>query len=62
MHGWLTAKVAGLLAYIGFGMLALKRGPTLRVRAACFAMALLAAAYVVGVALTRDPLWTLHFS
>ncbi|CAG0965288.1 partial Protein YchQ, partial [Rhodocyclaceae bacterium] len=26
VHGWVTAKVLGLLAYIGFGMFALRRG------------------------------------
>ena len=56
VHGWLTAKVLGLLAYIAFGVVALKRGRTKPVRAAAFAAALLAAAYVVSVALTREPL------
>lgn len=55
VHGWLTAKVLGLLAYIGFGMVALRRGRTKAVRAACFALACASAAYVVWVALTRDP-------
>ena len=54
-NDWLTAKVAGLLAYIGFGTMALKRGRTLRIRLAFFVLALLAAAYMVAVALTRDP-------
>jgi uncharacterized membrane protein SirB2 len=55
VHGWLTAKVVGLLAYIGFGMVALKRGRTLRTRAVFFVLAIAAAAYVVSVALTHDP-------
>jgi uncharacterized membrane protein SirB2 len=55
VHAWLTAKVLGLLAYIGLGTYALKRGKTLRTRIACFVLALLAAAYVVTVAVTRDP-------
>jgi len=55
VHGWLTAKILGLLAYIGFGTMALKRGRTLRVRLFFFFLALLAAAYIVSVALTRDP-------
>jgi uncharacterized membrane protein SirB2 len=45
----------GLLAYIGFGMVALKRGRTLRTRAVFFVLAIAAAAYVVSVALTHDP-------
>ena len=55
VHAWLTAKVLGLLAYIGFGTVALRRGRTRRVRIAALAAALGAAAYVVAVALTRDP-------
>ena len=55
VHGWLTAKVVGLLAYIGFGMVALRRGRTKRVRAGFLLLAVLSAAYVVWVALTRDP-------
>ena len=55
VHGWLTAKIVGLLAYIGFGTMALKRGRTLRSRFTFFVLALLAATYVVAVALTRDP-------
>jgi uncharacterized membrane protein SirB2 len=55
VHGWLTAKVVGLLAYIGFGVFALRRGRTKGTRVACLVLALLSAAYVVSVALTRDP-------
>jgi uncharacterized membrane protein SirB2 len=55
VHGWLTAKVLGLLAYIGFGMVALRRGRTKGIRATFFALACASAAYVVWVALTRDP-------
>jgi uncharacterized membrane protein SirB2 len=55
VHGWLTAKVLGLLAYIVLGSIALRRGRTRTVRAAAFAGALLAAGYVVAVALTKDP-------
>jgi uncharacterized membrane protein SirB2 len=52
---WLTAKVFGLLIYIGLGTLALKRGTTRASRAVFLVMALLAYAYIVGVALTRSP-------
>jgi uncharacterized membrane protein SirB2 len=52
--GWLTAKVLGLLAYIALGTVALRRGRSRRVRAAAFAAALAAVAYIVCVALTRD--------
>ena len=55
VHGWLTAKVLGLLVYIGFGVIALRRGRTRRIRASAFCIALAAAAYVVAMALTRSP-------
>jgi uncharacterized membrane protein SirB2 len=50
VHGWITAKIFALLAYIVLGMFALRRGRTRRVRAAAFA----AAGYIVWVALARD--------
>lgn len=53
--GWLTAKLVALLAYIGLGTVALKRGRTRRVRTLAFGGALLALGYLVGVALTRSP-------
>jgi len=52
---WLTAKVLGLVAYIGFGMVALRRGRTRTIRAAFLVLALATAAYVVTVAMTRSP-------
>jgi len=54
VHGWITAKVLVLVAYIALGTIALKRGRTKRVRAAAFAAALASAGYIVWVALTRD--------
>lgn len=56
VHGWLTAKVLALVAYILLGMIALKRGRTRAVRAAAFVMALTVFGYIVSVARTRDPL------
>ena len=55
VHGWITAKVLALLAYIVLGTVALKRGRTKAMRAGAFAAALAAAGYIVWVALTRDP-------
>jgi len=55
VDGWITAKVLGLVAYIVLGTIALRRGPTLRVRAAAFAAALATVAYIVTVAFTHDP-------
>lgn len=52
---WLTAKIIGLLAYIGVGMLAFRRG-TRRTRIAAWLVALAVFFYIVAVALTRNPL------
>lgn len=51
---WLIAKLLALVAYVGFGMIALRRGRTKNVRAVAFAMALLTFAYITGVALTKS--------
>jgi len=55
-QGWLTAKFFGLLAYILCGTMALKRARTKDRRVVFLVLALLAYAYIVGVALTRSPL------
>ncbi|MFO1412696.1 MAG: SirB2 family protein [Burkholderiales bacterium] len=54
-HGWLTAKVTGLVLYIVLGTVALKRGRTLRIRIAAFVAALLVFGYIVAVAFTKSP-------
>ena len=53
--GWLGAKLLGLLAYIGFGVLTL-RGGSLPLKLLGLAGALLSAAYIFAVAFTRSPL------
>jgi len=55
-NAWLTAKLFGLVAYILLGMMALKRGRTMTIRARYFGLAVLAYLYIVSVALTRSPL------
>jgi len=52
---WLGAKLVGLALYILFGTVALKRGPTARTRAGAFLAALACYAYIVSVAMTKDP-------
>ncbi len=54
-QSWLTAKIVGLLVYILLGMLALKPGRSRGARIAAWLAALVVFAYVVAVALTRDP-------
>ena len=53
---WLTAKVVGLLIYIGLGTVALKRGKTRRTRIAAWLAAQAVFFYIVAVALTRQSL------
>ncbi|MCZ4305142.1 SirB2 family protein [Zoogloeaceae bacterium G21618-S1] len=55
VHGWVSAKVFGLLAYIGFGTVALKRGRTAGVRRVALAAAVLTFGWIVSVALTKSP-------
>ena len=52
---WLTAKVLALIVYIVLGSLALKRAPTLRMRAVFFVLAALVFLFIVSVARTRNP-------
>ena len=47
---WLTAKVVGLVVYIGFGTVALKRK-----KLWAFVLALVAVSYIIAVAVTRNP-------
>ncbi len=56
VDGWLTAKVFGLLAYIGFGSVALKPSRPRGVRLAALVAALLVFSYIVSVALSKNPL------
>jgi len=56
VHGWLTAKVIALFAYIGLGMLGLTYGKTKTVRITCWFAALVVFGYIVSVAMTRNPL------
>jgi uncharacterized membrane protein SirB2 len=51
---WLIAKIVGLLAYIGLGTVALKRGKTHTVRIKALIAALGVFAYIVAVALTKQ--------
>jgi uncharacterized membrane protein SirB2 len=53
---WLLAKIIGLLAYIGIGMVALKPGRPPALRAFAWLAALAVFGYIVSVALTKNPL------
>ena len=53
---WLSAKIIALLLYIGLGLVALRFGKTRRVRTAFWLMAIVVAAYIFSIALTKSAL------
>lgn len=53
-QNWVTAKILGLLVYIGLGTMALRRGRTQAVRIASWLAALATFGYIVSVALSRN--------
>jgi uncharacterized membrane protein SirB2 len=55
VHGWVTAKVLGLIAYIILGSIALRYGPNKPIRAVAWVAALMVFGYIVSVALTHTP-------
>lgn len=54
-NSWLSAKIAGLLLYIGFGMVALRFGKTRKARISALIAAQIVFLYIVLVALTKNP-------
>lgn len=55
VQNWLTAKVIALIVYIGLGAIALKRGKTRAKRLRAFLAALAVFAYIIAVALSKQP-------
>jgi len=53
---WLTAKVLALTLYVILGAIALKRGKSRGARIQAFAAALAVFAYIVSVALSKQPI------
>ena len=53
---WINAKIAALLLYIILGTVALKRGKTKQIRIISGMLALLTFAYIVMVAISKNPL------
>ena len=51
---WIMAKIVGLLAYIGLGTVALKRGKTRAIRIKAFIAALGVIGYIIAVAVTKQ--------
>ncbi|MBA4143540.1 MAG: SirB2 family protein [Nitrosospira sp.] len=52
---WLSAKVLGLLLYIGLGMISLRFGKTRRARISAWIAAQAVFLYIVLVAVTKNP-------
>lgn len=53
---WILAKIVLLLAYIGVGTVAIKRGKTPRQRGIAAVVALAIFLYIVGIAIAHNPL------
>ena len=56
VQAWLTVKVILLVVYIALGVVALRRGRTRAIRAACFVAALAVFLFIVSVARAHAPL------
>jgi len=56
LDGWLSAKFFALLSYIILGSIALKRGPTRRIRIWAGPAAIICYLYIISAALSRSPL------
>lgn len=56
VDGWLTAKIVGLLVYIGLGAVALRPARPRPQRVLAVAGALAVYSYIVSVAVTKSPL------
>jgi uncharacterized membrane protein SirB2 len=52
---WIAAKTGGLVAYIALGLVALRFGPTKTIRAGAWIAAMLTFAWIVSVAITKNP-------
>lgn len=51
---WVTAKVLGLIVYIGLGVVAMRIAKTKRTRVIAYVLAIATAAYIVMVATTKQ--------
>jgi uncharacterized membrane protein SirB2 len=52
---WLMAKIAGLLVYVAFGMVALRPSLPVALRSMAGVAALVTVGWIVSVAITKDP-------
>ena len=56
---WIMAKIVALLIYIGLGMVVMRFATTVRGQVLAYALALVAAGYIVSVAYTKSALGAL---
>ena len=56
VNSWLTAKVLALIAYVLLGYMAIKGGKTFFQKFVAGVLSLLVAGYIVGVAISHNPL------
>ena len=54
--GWVTAKLLGLIVYIGLGVYTMRIARTQSARVAAYLLALLTAAYILAVAFSKSAL------
>ncbi len=52
---WLLAKIAGLVVYVGLGVVALRPARPLPVRVSAWVAALVTVGWIVSVAVTKNP-------
>ncbi|PZP28882.1 MAG: invasion protein [Roseateles depolymerans] len=52
---WLLAKIVGLVLYVGLGVIALRPGRPLAIRATAWLAALFVVGWIVSVAVTKSP-------
>lgn len=55
VDGWLTAKLIGLIVYIGLGLVTLRFAKTQPIRVLAFILAILVFGYIATVARTHTP-------
>jgi len=60
VQGWLTAKLIGLVVYIGLGLVTLRFAKTQSVRAGAYVLAIVTFAYIAAVAVTKSALPFIH--
>ena len=57
IHGWVTGKLLGLIAYIGFGMMVIKRAKNNQQRGIFFVLTVLTFIYIFLTARTHNALF-----